>query len=268
MTHKKLYAIPAGMFTFLLYFYGHKSKTYLNRKMQSEEVIMNFEDAARELEKKLDYSFKNPEYLLKALTHSSYANEQKLEKTDDYERLEFLGDAVLELSVSDYLFKNMPDLREGEMTKLRAALVCEPTLAFCARALDLNNYILLGKGEEMTGGRTRDSIISDVFEAVTGAIYLDGGLERAKAFIYEYVLTDMYNKIEFVDSKTNLQEYVQDKGLELRYELLSEKGPAHDREYEAAVIVDNKEIARGAGKSKKHAEQEAAYSALLKIRNC
>ncbi len=252
----------------MLYFYGHKSKTYLNRKMQSEEVIMNFEDAARELEKKLDYSFKNPEYLLKALTHSSYANEQKLEKTDDYERLEFLGDAVLELSVSDYLFKNMPDLREGEMTKLRAALVCEPTLAFCARALDLNNYILLGKGEEMTGGRTRDSIISDVFEAVTGAIYLDGGLERAKAFIYEYVLTDMYNKIEFVDSKTNLQEYVQDKGLELRYELLSEKGPAHDREYEAAVIVDNKEIARGTGKSKKHAEQEAAYSALLKIRNC
>ena len=224
---------------------------------------MNLENAGKELSEKLGYSFKEPAYLTRALTHSSYANEQKLEKTDDYERLEFLGDAVLELSVSDHLYKTMPGSREGDMTKLRASLVCEPTLAFCAKALELNKYILLGKGEEQTGGRSRDSIVSDVFEAVIGAIYLDGGLERAQAFVKEYVLNDMYNKIEFVDSKTNLQEFVQDKGSELRYELLKESGPAHDKEYEVAVIIDDKEISKGIGKSKKNAEQEAAYAALL-----
>ncbi|HAG69638.1 MAG TPA: ribonuclease III [Lachnospiraceae bacterium] len=228
---------------------------------------MNLENAAAELEKKLGYSFKNPEYLERALTHSSFANEQKPGKAYDYERLEFLGDAVLELSVSDHLYKTMPGQREGDMTKLRASLVCEPTLAFCAKALELNRYILLGKGEEQTGGRNRDSIVSDVFEAVIGALYLDGGLEKAKSFVDEYVLNDMYNKIEFVDSKTNLQEFVQDKGLELRYELVSESGPAHDREYKVAAIIADREISEGVGKSKKHAEQEAAYAALRKLKS-
>ncbi len=223
---------------------------------------MNLENAEGELQGRINYSFKDLSFLRRALTHSSYANEQKLKKGDDYERLEFLGDAVLELSVSEYLFKTMPESREGDMTKLRASLVCEPTLAFCARAIELDRHILLGKGEELTGGRSRDSIVSDVFEAVIGAVYLDGGLESAKEFVGEYVLKDMYNKIEFVDSKTNLQEVVQERGMELHYELLSETGPAHDKEYSAAVIINGEEVSRGTGKSKKNAEQEAAYTAL------
>ncbi len=187
-------------------------------------------------------------------------------KKDDYERLEFLGDAVLELLVSDHLFNSMSDMQEGSLTKLRASLVCEPTLAFCAREIELERFILLGRGEEMTGGRNRDSIISDVFEAVIGAVFLDGGLDKAGEFVGKYVLKDMYNKIEFTDSKTNLQEYTQERGMELKYELLSENGPAHNRVYEVAVVLNGRETSRGSGKSKKHAEQEAAYYALKSLR--
>lgn len=227
---------------------------------------MNLENAALMLQERIGYTFQCPDYLEQALTHSSFANEAKGSGRSDYERLEFLGDAVLELTVSDRLFQTMPKAREGEMTKLRASLVCEPTLSFCARGLELERYILLGRGEDMTGGRSRDSIISDVFEAVIGALYLDGGLEAAAGFIDRYVLQDMYNKIEFTDSKTNLQEYAQERGIALRYELLSESGPAHDREYLAAVYLDEKEAARGKGRSKKHAEQEAAYAALQSLK--
>ncbi|MCR4658211.1 MAG: ribonuclease III [Lachnospiraceae bacterium] len=228
---------------------------------------MNLYDAEKELNERLGFVFNDLSLLKRALTHSSYANEHGRGKgeessCDDYERLEFLGDAVLELSVSDHLYRTMPESREGDMTKLRASLVCEPTLSYCAKAFELDKYILLGKGEEQTGGRSRDSIISDVFEAVVGALYLDGGLDKAKEFIGEYVLKDMYNKIEFVDSKTILQEYVQERGLELSYELISESGPAHDREYLAAALIDGKEASRGSGRSKKSAEQAAAYEAL------
>ena len=224
---------------------------------------MNLDNVCELLEERLEYRFKNPSLLRQALTHSSYANERK---SPDYERLEFLGDAVLELLVSDYLYHTKEEMKEGDMTKLRASLVCEPTLSFCAREIELYKYILLGKGEEQTGGRKRDSIISDVFEAVIGALYLDGGLEAAKGFVEQYVLKDMYNKIEFVDSKSKLQEYSQEKGIELRYELLSESGPAHDKEYLVAVLLNNKEAAKGRGKSKKHAEQEAAYQALKRLK--
>ncbi len=228
---------------------------------------MNLSNAEKELNERLGLTFNDLNLLKRALTHSSYANEHGLKKgeespCDDYERLEFLGDAVLELSVSDHLYKTMPESREGDMTKLRASLVCEPTLSYCAKAFELDKYILLGKGEEQTGGRSRDSIISDVFEAVVGALYLDGGLEKAKKFIGEHVLKDMYNKIEFVDSKTILQEYVQERGQELSYELIAESGPAHDREYLAAVLIDGHEASRGSGRSKKSAEQAAAYEAL------
>ena len=146
------------------------------------------------LEEKIAYQFRDKTLLRQALTHSSYANEMKINKFEDYERLEFLGDAVLELVSSDFLFRERENTPEGELTKMRASMVCEPALAFCARDFSLEQYILLGKGEEATGGRNRDSIVSDVMEAVIGAIYLDGGLEEASAFIHRFILSDLEHK--------------------------------------------------------------------------
>jgi len=224
---------------------------------------MNNLNGATELQRVIGYSFKNEEYLITALSHSSYANELKLKKQENYERQEFLGDAVLELTVSEHLFAKFSSMPEGEMTKLRASLVCEPTLAYIARKeLNLQNYILLGKGEENTGGRGRDSIVSDVFEALIGAIYLDGGMEPAGEFIKKYVLTDMEGKIEFVDSKTRLQEIVQSKFAHLEYRLVSEEGPAHDKRYTSEVYIDDVMYGRGEGRTKKSAEQHAAYEAI------
>ena len=218
------------------------------------------------LQEVIGYKFKDEKYLKVALSHSSYANETKLNKTDNYERQEFLGDAVLELSVSQHLFNEYPNMLEGEMTKLRASLVCEPTLAYIARTeLNLQEYILLGKGEDNTGGRDRDSIISDVFEAVIGAIYLDGGFEPALYFIEKYVLTDMNQKIEFVDSKTRLQEKVQANSQSVEYRLVSEDGPAHNRIYTSEVLINGEVCGSGSGKTKKSAEQHAAYAALQKM---
>lgn len=228
---------------------------------------MNILSGYKELEEKLGYCFKDKDLVNVALAHSSYINETKAKKSQCYERIEFLGDAVLELSVSEFLFQSFSEMPEGDMTKLRASLVCEPTLSYIARTeLDLGKYILLGKGEENTGGRNRDSIISDVFEAIIGAVYLDGGFEIAKDIIKRFVLTDMNNKIEFVDSKTNLQEYAQNKGLSVRYELISENGPAHDREYVVSVYVGDEFLGEGKGRTKKSAEQHAAYAALVKAK--
>lgn len=224
---------------------------------------MNDLNKISELEKKLNYSFTNSNLLIQALSHSSYVNEIKLKKHNDYERLEFLGDAVLELTVSEYLFLNKQEMKEGDMTKLRAQLVCEPTLASLAREeLDLGSYILLGKGEENTGGRNRDSIISDVFEAIIGAVYLDGGFEKAKVIIRRFVLEDMEHKIEFMDSKTNLQEIAQEKGYHLEYKLLEETGPAHDKQYTMAVLLNGALKATGTDKTKKGAEQKAAFAVI------
>ena len=161
------------------------------------------------LEERIGYRFQNIALLKQALTHSSFTNEQKINKQKHYERLEFLGDAVLEMVSSEFLFKAHPQMPEGELTKLRASMVCEPSLAFCARDLELGKFILLGKGEESTGGRKRESITSDVMEAVIGAIFLDGGIECAKAFINRFILSDLEDKQLFYDSKTNLQELVQ-----------------------------------------------------------
>lgn len=213
----------------------------------------------------IGYVFRDQTLLKLALTHSSFSNELKMNKTDNYERLEFLGDAVLELVVSEYLYLTQPQMHEGNMTKTRASLVCEPTLAFCAKNFGLGRFLLLGKGEEQTGGRQRDSIISDVFEAIIGAIYLDGGFEPASNFIKKYVLSDMEHKIEFTDSKTILQEYAQENGTKLAYELVSEEGPAHDRVYVVNALLDGKVVASGEGKTKKTAEQHAAFVVLKKL---
>ncbi|MDE7176734.1 MAG: ribonuclease III [Lachnospiraceae bacterium] len=216
------------------------------------------------LEEKIGYIFKDKKLLRQAVTHSSYANEMKINKYDDYERLEFLGDAVLELVTSDFLFRKRRENSEGRLTKLRASIVCEPALAFCAREISLERYILLGKGEEATGGRDRDSIVSDVMESVIGAIYLDGGLEEASAFIHRFVLSDLEHKQLFYDAKTTLQEIIQQENNgALRYKLVKEEGPQHDKIFEVEAYVGEKLVGTGSGHSKKAAEQQAAYQALL-----
>ena len=174
------------------------------------------EKKLKALEARIGYEFKNRNLLILALTHSSYANEKKLGKVGCNERLEFLGDAVLELISSDFLYKKYIQIPEGELTKKRASLVCEPSLAYCARDFGLPQYLLLGKGEDMTGGRNRDSIVSDATEALLGAIYLDGGFASAKEFVLKFILNDLENKQLFYDSKTILQEIVQEKGTHLR----------------------------------------------------
>lgn len=215
----------------------------------------------------IGYEFKNEQLLKQALTHSSYANEKHLKKLSDNERLEFLGDAVLEVISSEFLYENYPNLTEGELTKLRASIVCEPTLAICTEEIHLGDFLYLGKGEDHTGGRTRKSVLSDAMEAVIGAIYLDGGFASAKEFVLKYIMTDIENKHLFYDSKTILQEVVQGAHEQLTYVLLEETGPDHDKVFEVGVLIGNKEISTGKGRTKKSAEQEAAYKALLVLKN-
>ena len=218
------------------------------------------------LQEMIGYQFKDPGLLTHALTHSSYANEKHWDKTRCNERLEFLGDAVLEVISSDFLFHTYESMPEGEMTKLRASLVCEPTLAYCAEVIPLGDYLLLGKGEDLTGGRKRPSVVSDAMEAVIGAIYLDGGLANAKEFIHRFILNDIEHKQLFYDSKTILQEMVQAKYKEtLVYELLKEEGPDHNKSFEVCVKIGDEEIGRGLGRTKKAAEQVAAYHGICKI---
>lgn len=221
----------------------------------------------KEFEHRIGYEFSNSRLLQQALTHSSYANEHHMGKQADNERLEFLGDAVLEIVSSEFLFHKYPKYPEGELTRLRASMVCEPTLAFCTRELELGKYLFLGKGEDMTGGRERKSILSDAMEAVIGAIYLDGGFASAKEFIHKFILNDMEHKKLFYDSKTILQEIVQSRCEEgLSYQLLREEGPDHNKMFEVAAKIGEKEIGRGTGRTKKAAEQLAAYRGILKIR--
>ena len=214
----------------------------------------------------IGYDFKDISLLEVALTHSSYANEQKKGNCCDNERMEFLGDAVLELSSSDYIYKNYADMDEGRMTRLRASIVCEPTLAICARAIGLDKFVMLGKGEELTGGRKRDSIISDACEAVIGAIYLDGGFANAKEFVKSFILNDLESKQLFYDSKTILQEVVQAAHKEVVYEIIGESGPEHDKDFIASAKVDGMFHVTAKGHTKKHAEQHAAYEALVELK--
>ncbi len=223
-----------------------------------------------ELEEKIGYRFQNRKLLRQALTHSSYANEQKMNKLSDYERLEFLGDAVLELISSDFLYHENPGMPEGQLTKLRSSMVCEPALAYCARDLELGEFMLLGRGEEATGGRYRDSITSDAMEAVIGALYLDGGFMAAHDFIHRFVLSDLDNKILFYDSKTKLQEMIQAQGQggsRFGYELKGETGPDHNKEFMVDAVLNGRTIGSGTGRTKKAAEQQAAYEAILHLLN-
>ena len=218
-----------------------------------------------DLQKVIGYEFTNIELLRQALTHSSFANERH-KKQSDNERLEFLGDAVLELVSSEYLFLHYPKMPEGELTKFRASIVCEPTLALCTQEIDLGRYLYLGKGEDLTGGRKRKSILSDALEAVIGAIYLDGGFEAAKAFIHRFILVDIEHKKLFHDSKTILQELAQGTyKTELSYVLLEEVGPDHDKQFTVEARMGDRVVGHGTGHTKKAAEQEAAYEALLKL---
>ncbi len=212
-----------------------------------------------EFEKNIHYTFNDKELLRTALTHSSYANEKK-GKIRFNERLEFLGDAVLQLITSEKLFKENPNMPEGKMSKQRAALVCEDALAGYAHEINLGDYLNLGKGEETTGGRKRLSILSDAFEAVIGAIFLDGGMEPAKKFVLHFV--DAAH-LSLQDYKTLLQEIIQQNpGEKLSYVVTEESGPDHDKQFTMEVHLNSNVIGKGTGKSKKHAEQAAAKEAL------
>ena len=218
-------------------------------------------------EENIDYKFNNKEYILEALTHSSYSNENK--RYNFNERLEFLGYSVLSIVVSDYLFKNEKELPEGELTKLRASIVCEESLSEVANNIKLGEYMLLGKGEEATGGRERISILADAFEAVIAAIYLDGSIEDAKKFILtnmEDIILDARRGKIFRDYKTHLQEVLQGKGeSNIWYKLIDEKGPDHNKRFIMEVGINKDVLGVGEGKSKKEAEQFAARVALNKI---
>lgn len=228
--------------------------------MTTQEAISKFEGV-------IGYSFTNKKTLMQALTHSSYSNERRFDKLKNNERLEFLGDAVLELVSSEFIFMDHKEMQEGELTRLRASMVCEPTLALCAREIQLGNYLLLGKGEAATGGRERDSILSDAMEAVIGAIFLDGGFTNAKEFIHKFILNDIEHKKLFFDSKTILQEIIQSESKEpLVYELVSEEGPDHNKKFTVVAKLGEEELANGEGRTKKAAEQNAAYKAILRLK--
>ena len=218
----------------------------------------------KDLEKAIGYTFQNVMVLQNALTHSSYANECWHSSLRSNERLEFLGDSILGMVVAEYLYNHFPDRPEGELTKMRADMVCEQALAAIAEKLDLGRHLLLGNGEEQTGGRGRASILADAVESVIAASFLDGGMVAAKAFIEKFVLCDVQQEQKHnVDYKTNLQEQVQRKKDQvLTYILLNESGPDHAKLFEVAVQLNGKEIGIGTGSSKKRAEQAAAKAAM------
>ena len=223
-----------------------------------------------ELQSCINYNFKEIKLLNRALTHSSYANENKLKAYENNERLEFLGDVVVSLTVSEYLYSRFLEFPEGDLTKRRAKVVCESSLAFAARKIDLGDYLLLGKGEEITGGRNRDSLLADAFEALTGAIYLDGGLESGRKFLIDMFEEEVIYAISkgnlFIDYKTYLQEKLQkDAKSKIEYIVEKEVGPDHNKKFYMDVVVENKIIGKGIGRNKKEAEQMAAKQALYKM---
>ena len=221
----------------------------------------------KDLEAALGYKFQNITLLQNALTHSSYANERWHNSLLSNERLEFLGDSILGMAVAAYLYHNFPDRPEGELTRMRADMVCETSLAAIAVRLDLGEHLLLGHGEERFGGRNRASILADAVESVIAAAYLDGGIEAARGIITRFVLCNVpVNKLQNADYKTALQELVQQKKNQvLCYQLVGESGPDHDKVFTAQVLLNNQIIGEGTGSSKKRAEQDAARAALEKL---
>ena len=221
---------------------------------------------ASELEQRLGYTFRDQKLLEHALTHSSYANENRKDGLTSNERLEFLGDSVLGFVVASYLFETYPERPEGELTKLRAALVCEKSLAAAAAKLKLGAALLLGHGEEHGGGRKSSSITADAMESVLAAAYLDGGLEAASGIIHRLILSAGVPDLQDQDYKTRLQELVQrEKNQQLSYQLTGESGPDHDKHFSVAVLLNDKVVGHGEGRSKKHAEQAAAAAAIEKL---
>ncbi|MDF2721864.1 MAG: ribonuclease [Paenibacillus sp.] len=222
----------------------------------------------KKLQAELGITFRKPQLLMQAFTHSSYVNEQRAAGARDNERLEFLGDAVLQVTVSEYLYTTYPDRPEGELTKHRASIVCEPSLVQFANRLHFGSCVLLGKGEELTGGRNRPALLADVFESFVGALYLDQGLEAVKAFLqthmFPYLADDAM--LQAGDYKTKLQEYTQQRGLgTVEYRIVEERGPAHDREFFSEVRLDGRVLGTGSGRSKKDAEQQAAAQAIASL---
>lgn len=216
------------------------------------------------LEEKIGYSFRDRSLLENALTHSSYANEHRAAGVPSNERLEFLGDSILGLVVADHLYRTRPDLPEGDLTRIRAALVCEGSLVQVAQALDLGSYLKLGKGEDHGGGRARPSIQADAVESVLAAVYLDGGISAARRLIQHFIL-DHISRVHDAskDHKTALQELVQRKtGQDLSYELVGESGPDHAKTFRMEVLLNGEAIGTGEGRSKKEAEQNAAAAAI------
>ncbi|MFC4305915.1 ribonuclease III [Cohnella boryungensis] len=219
----------------------------------------------QQLQQRINLTFRNPALLKQAFTHTSYVNEQRGARIPHNERLEFLGDAVLQLTVSEYLYRLYPDSPEGELTRLRASIVCEPSLVRFAEALEFGQVVLLGKGEEQTGGRTRPSLLADAFEAFLGALYLDQGLEAARDFLERHMFSQLPRdgQAPLKDYKTELQEKVQQMSMgALDYRIVEERGPAHDREFVAVVGIGKQQLGQGVGRSKKEAEQQAASEAL------
>lgn len=225
----------------------------------------------KEIENIVDYIFKDKNIIATALTHSSYANEKKAKKLKYNERIEFLGDSVLSLVISEYLFTKYPNLPEGQLTVTRAKIVCESSLSKCATDIELGKYLLLGKGEELSGGRNKSSVLSDAFEALIGAIYTDGGFETARNFILKYMEQIIKGCVEgkvFFDFKTQLQELVQQKGEQnISYNVVNENGPDHNKTFETEVRINDVIQGRGRGHSKKESEQNAAKNALDKLTN-
>ncbi|MGE8204115.1 ribonuclease III [Heyndrickxia sp. NPDC080065] len=241
----------------------------INRDKE-KQISLRIDEKFKLFQEEIGIHFKQVKLLKQAFTHSSYVNEHRKKPHADNERLEFLGDAVLELTVSQFLYNKYPTMSEGKLTKLRAAIVCEPSLVTFANDLKFGDLVLLGKGEELTGGRTRPALLADVFEAFIGALFLDQGLETVIS-VLEKVVFPKINAGAFshvMDYKSQLQEFIQkDASGALEYTVLQERGPAHNREFVSRVTLNGAELGMGTGRSKKEAEQHAAQVALSKLKS-
>ncbi|KYD08217.1 ribonuclease III [Heyndrickxia sporothermodurans] len=237
---------------------------------REKQITLRIDEKFNQFQERIGIQFNRLDLLKQAFTHSSYVNEHRKKLHADNERLEFLGDAVLELTVSQFLYNKYPTMSEGKLTKLRAAIVCEPSLVTFANELQFGELVLLGKGEEMTGGRTRPALLADVFEAFIGALFLDQGLETVisilEKIVYPKINAGAFSHV--MDFKSQLQEFIQkDAAGVLEYVVLQERGPAHNREFVSRVLLNKEELGTGTGRSKKEAEQHAAQIALSKLKS-